>query len=160
MTNKRGNVWLAAAGIVTDEMGRWLVVKKKYGGLKGKWSLPAGFVDGYETVDQAIVREVYEETGIRAVMQGVVGIRSGVIKGQVSDNMIIFKLKASNSEIRVQENELFEAAFISHEELQSSSDSSLLLTSLTEHNLLSKLNLIDKLDPGEQFQYSAYHLFL
>ncbi|MTH53848.1 NUDIX domain-containing protein [Bacillus mangrovi] len=160
MTSKRGNVWLAAAGIVTDETGRWLVVKKKYGGLKGKWSLPAGFVEGSETADQAVIREVYEETGIRAKVEGVIGLRSGVIKGQVSDNMIIFKLNAVSREIRIQEEEIFEAAFLPYEQLKNDKDSSLLLTALTEQNSQSKLLLNDQLDPGEQFEYSAYNLFL
>ncbi|AZB44267.1 NUDIX hydrolase [Bacillus sp. FJAT-42376] len=160
MTSKRGNVWLAAAGIVTDESNRWLVVKKKYGGLKGKWSLPAGFVDGNETVDQAVIREIYEETGIKAVLNGIVGVRSGVIKGQVSDNMLIFKLKAASSVIRIQEEELFEAAFIPYEQLKADPDSSLLITALGDKDMDPKLTLYDQLDPGEQFNYSAYNLFL
>ena len=56
--NKRGNVWLAAAGLVVNSEGQWLVVRKTYGGLKGKWSIPAGFVDGNETADDAAIREV------------------------------------------------------------------------------------------------------
>ncbi|KZZ83425.1 MULTISPECIES: NUDIX hydrolase [Bacillaceae] len=160
MTSKRGNVWLAAAGIVTDESNRWLVVKKKYGGLMGKWSLPAGFVDGNETIDQAVIREIYEETGVKAVIDGIVGVRSGVIKGQVSDNMIIFKLRAASNVIRIQEDELFEAAFIPYEQLKTDPDASLLITALAEKDIHPKLELFDQLDPGEQFQYSAYNLFL
>ncbi len=43
MASKRGNVWLGAAGLVVNSKGQWLVVKKRHGGLHGKWSLPAGF---------------------------------------------------------------------------------------------------------------------
>ena len=90
MTKKdRGNVWLAAAGLLIDENGRLLVVKKNYGGLKGKWSIPAGFVDAGETVDEAAVREVYEETGIFGEVSTILGIRSGVIKETISDNMVV-----------------------------------------------------------------------
>ena len=85
---KRGNVWLAAAGLLIDEQGRWLVVKKKYGGLKGMWSLPAGFVDGGETLEQAAQREVKEETGLDTQTAGIIGISTGVIKDKISDNMI------------------------------------------------------------------------
>ncbi len=32
MDNKRGNVWIAAAGLVINENGEWLVVKKNTAG--------------------------------------------------------------------------------------------------------------------------------
>lgn len=38
--------------------------------VKGKWSLPAGFVNEGETVDEAVKREVLEETGIVAHVKG------------------------------------------------------------------------------------------
>ena len=60
----RGNVWLGVAGVVVNHLGEWLVVMKRYGGLHAKWSFPAGFVSRDETIDQAILREVKEETGV------------------------------------------------------------------------------------------------
>lgn len=94
MKKKRGHVWLAAAGIVLNDAGEWLVVKKKYGGLQGQWSLPAGFVQRGETADEAVIREVEEETGIQAEVIGLIGLRTGVIDDEISDNMMIFLLKA------------------------------------------------------------------
>ena len=38
--------------------------------IKRKWSLPAGFVNEGETVDEAVKREVLEETGIVAHVKG------------------------------------------------------------------------------------------
>lgn len=73
--HKRGKVWLAVSGLVISPEGNWLVVKKKYGGLKGKWSLPAGFVEPGETADEAAVREVEEETGIKCTVKGMLGSR-------------------------------------------------------------------------------------
>ena len=48
----------------SEPSGEWLVVMKRYGGLHAKWSFPAGFVSRDETIDQAILREVKEETGV------------------------------------------------------------------------------------------------
>lgn len=90
---KRGKVWLAVGGLVKSSQGHWLVVKKRYGGLKGKWSLPAGFVDEGETADEAVVREVKEETGIDCVVKGLIGLRTGVISEEISDNMLVFLLE-------------------------------------------------------------------
>lgn len=157
---KRGNVWMAVAGLVTDPEGNWLVVKKRYGGLKGKWSLPAGFVNHDETIDQAIIREIKEETGVFAEVEGVIGIRSGVIKDKISDNMIIFKLKSFMSEVTAQEKELFEAAFIHPEKLKEDPDSSLLLHSFLKKEIQPVLKTYNEFDPGDQFGYTSYHLFL
>ena len=38
------------------------------------WSLPGGFVDPEETVAQAAVREVAEETGVKAELTRMVGV--------------------------------------------------------------------------------------
>ena len=63
---KRGKVWLAVSGLVATKDGRWLFVKKKYSGLKGKWSLPAGFVNEGETVDEAVKRSVRRDRHCRS----------------------------------------------------------------------------------------------
>ncbi|MFY0544748.1 NUDIX domain-containing protein [Brevibacillus sp. H7] len=108
---RKEKVWLGACGIVLrgDEA---LVVKKTYSGLKGKWSFPAGFVQPGETVDEAAVREVLEETGITASVRQVAAIRSGVIRGEISDNMVVFLMDYVSGEPRPQEGEIAEAVFL------------------------------------------------
>ncbi|MFD1737770.1 NUDIX domain-containing protein [Bacillus salitolerans] len=158
--NKRGNVWLAVAGLVTNTNGDWLVVKKRYGGLKGKWSIPAGFVHPGETLDEAVKREVQEETGIAGNITGILGIRSGVLNDEISDNMVIFSLRAEGDiRIKVQLDELFEAMFMSPEKLKEDPNTSVLLHYYMEmqENQLTKMN--DKINPGDHFGYTSYKLF-
>jgi ADP-ribose pyrophosphatase YjhB (NUDIX family) len=150
---------LAVAGVVESPDGKWLVVKKKYGGLKGKWSFPAGFVEPNETLDEAIIREVQEETGIQCQVKGIIGIRSGVIKGEISDNMVIFALKPLNDEIVIQENELYEAKFLHQFELEKDEDSSLLIRTFIQMGKAEIKKMHDDLDPGEHFGYTSYKLF-
>jgi 8-oxo-dGTP diphosphatase len=159
MGEKQDKIWLAVAGIVVNSAGEWLVVKKKYGGLKGQWSLPAGFVKSGETLDEAVIREVKEETGINAEVLGVVGVRTGVIHNEISDNMIIFWLRALSEKIIVQTDELFKAAFLSKEMLKESRDSSALLTHLAQLELSLKLSPNHSINPGNHFGYSRYHLY-
>lgn len=50
----------AAGGLVSNEAGNWLLIKRL-----GKWDLPKGKIDGDETPDEAALREVEEECGIK-----------------------------------------------------------------------------------------------
>lgn len=50
---------LAAGGLVVDELGRLLAIKRL-----GKWDLPKGKVEKGEAVDIGAVREVQEECGL------------------------------------------------------------------------------------------------
>ncbi|MFZ3590641.1 NUDIX domain-containing protein [Bacillus sp. DJP31] len=156
----RGNVWLAVAGLVIAPSGEWLVVKKKYGGLKGKWSIPAGFVEANETIDEAVLREVHEETGIHGKIQGILGVRSGVIKNEISDNMIIFSLKMERDQsIIVQQTELYEARFMHPEDIKINPDASVLLQFYMEMQEKQLTSMNDSINPGNQFGYSSYKLF-
>jgi 8-oxo-dGTP diphosphatase len=44
-----------------------LLIQRKSDPYKGKWALPGGFVDVDETVKEAAVRELKEETGVEGI---------------------------------------------------------------------------------------------
>lgn len=159
--NKRGNVWLGAAGLVVNAKGEWLVVKKRYGGLHGSWSLPAGFVDGSETVDEAVIREVKEETDLECEVIGMIGFRSGVIRGEVSDNMAVFLLKAKDEKraVTAQLAELYEAAWIAPEILAKDKTASVMLHEMAAYVIEEGFQTIEGVNPGDVFGYSSYKLF-
>jgi 8-oxo-dGTP diphosphatase len=154
-----GKVWLAACGIVIrgDEA---LVVKKTYSGLKGKWSFPAGFVQPGETVDEAAVREVREETGVTAKVRQVAAIRSGVIRGEISDNMVVFVMDFVSGEPRPQEGEIAEAAFLPITRLTEDPLASTYLKIILPHVPNMGNYLVGReyeIDPV--FQYTTYKIF-
>ncbi|WP_456273485.1 NUDIX hydrolase [Bacillus sp. AK031] len=158
---KRGNVWLAAAGLLIDEQGRWLVVKKKYGGLKGMWSLPAGFVDEGENLEQAAQREVKEETGLDTEVAGVIGIRSGVIKDKISDNMVLFLLtqkKASQAPVPC-EDEIEEVRWMTKQELLQCNETSVMIHEMIKNDFSLLKSGLEPINPGDQFGYTSYKLF-
>lgn len=157
---KRGNVWLGASAVVVNDQGEWLVVQKQYGGLKDMWSMCAGFVEAGETADQAIVRELAEETGIIGEVIGVIGVRSGVIKETISDNMIVFLVKPMTTAITIKlpNDEIKNVKWESTAHLLSDNKCSPMIHEFIEH-LSSPLPLRSTTSPGPQFNYSTYHLF-
>ena len=62
-----------AGAIIRDEAGRILLQQR---GDTGDWSLPAGAMEIGERVDQTIIREVREETGLEVKPTRLVGIYS------------------------------------------------------------------------------------
>lgn len=163
MKKDRGKVWLGVCGIVENEKGEWLVVKKTYSGLKGRWSLPAGFVQEGETIDGAAVREVKEETGIDCYVKGLVGFRTGVIRDEISDNMAILycgQVQASQP-IIVQEREILEAHWISPKQLAVDEFSNIMLKEVARNDVEKNMvDFVGDIIPEEIFGYTQYNLFI
>ena len=53
-----------------------LLIKRKNEPFKNKWALPGGFVEYGETVENAVKREVFEETGLITDILELIGIYS------------------------------------------------------------------------------------
>lgn len=65
-----------------------LIVKRGVEPGKGKWSVPGGAVELGETVEDAVVRETFEESGLKIEPQRLVGYNDYV--GRDSDDGIRF----------------------------------------------------------------------
>ncbi|RWY89832.1 NUDIX domain-containing protein [Rhizobium leguminosarum] len=64
----------SVAAVISDSEGRLLLQQKASG--EG-WSLPAGAIELGETPEQAIAREVLEETGLQVVTTEVLAVFGG-----------------------------------------------------------------------------------
>jgi ADP-ribose pyrophosphatase YjhB (NUDIX family) len=76
-----------------------LLVKMAYGPAKGQYMLPGGILDPGELLDEAVVREVKEETGVEARVLGICGVRSRV-DGLDNDTYVLFLLEPVSGEPR------------------------------------------------------------
>jgi len=62
---------LGVGGAVVRD-GRLLLVHHTYGSKK--WQIPGGYVKPHECAHESVVREVHEETGIHAKIDGLLGV--------------------------------------------------------------------------------------
>ena len=56
---------VAVSAVVRDAGGRYLLVRRSAQPEQGRWTLPGGRVESGERMEDAVVREVLEETGLR-----------------------------------------------------------------------------------------------
>lgn len=66
---------VTADGIVLSD-GKIALIKRKNDPFKGSYALPGGFVDYGERLEDCVVREVLEETGLKTMIVNLVGVYS------------------------------------------------------------------------------------
>lgn len=67
--------------VIIDEHGRLLMVRRAGGVLTGLWSVPGGRVEPGETLREAVIREVREETALEVEVQEVVWVGQSIGPG-------------------------------------------------------------------------------
>ena len=75
---------LVGAGAVVHRRGRVLLVRRRNPPNQGKWAIPGGLVELGETVQVAATREIFEETGLRVTIEGLLDVQTDVHKDAVS----------------------------------------------------------------------------
>lgn len=74
--------------LVRDAAGRLLLIQRGHDPHRGRWTLPGGRIEPGEAPEEAVVREVIEETGLDVRVGAVVGrvlIPAGAVTYDVID---------------------------------------------------------------------------
>ena len=117
----------AVAVLVRNHDNQLLLVKRSVEPARGAWCLPGGFIEIDESIEEAVLRELEEETGLKGEIEGLVDFFSQ--KGRYYGAILIFgySVKILGGELKAgddaQEAEFFDlhalppVAFPSHQRL-------------------------------------------
>lgn len=75
--------------VVHDTAGRLLLIQRGHDPHRGRWTLPGGRVEEGETLEEAVVREIREETGLDVRVGAVVG-RVLIPRGELAFDVVDF----------------------------------------------------------------------
>ncbi|GAP15499.1 ADP-ribose pyrophosphatase [Longilinea arvoryzae] len=78
----------AAVVVLVDELV--LLDRRVNEPNRGKWSMPAGFVDAYEDPARAAERECFEETGLQVHVTGLLDVLAGREHSHGADILIVY----------------------------------------------------------------------
>jgi 8-oxo-dGTP diphosphatase len=110
---------IGVGGVVLDENKALLVHRALNSGPGADtWALPGGFVERDESIHAAVQREVLEETGIEAEVEGLIAVLNRALDDR-NDTYFIFLMRASGGDMRVDGVEVADARFFALEELES-----------------------------------------
>lgn len=108
------NNFSISTGGVCFENDEVLLVKIGYGANRGMWMLPGGLVESGETIEEAVVREIREETGLETEVMRMVCLRSGKQehKSEVKTGLyIVFEVSARSGVIKKDDHEIVDIKY-------------------------------------------------
>ena len=137
-----GQVWrVGVAGAVVHE-GRVLLVRHTYGKTEGRWALPGGYTIAGERLDESVVREIREETGLSAEVMDIIGMVT-----QYADRnngvFVVFRMRALEGQAQPDEAEVSRVEWFSLAEVAAMTDKDLWPDS--RHPALAALRNVDGL---------------
>lgn len=112
------------AGCVIKRDNKILMVQEANPNCYGKWNIPAGHADETEQLTETAIREVYEETGCKVKLTGVLPIVKVDINGK-SHFHVKFMADLIEENIKFDKKEILDVKWIDIEELKNMSDKEL-----------------------------------
>jgi len=107
---------IGVGGVVIHDK-KVLLVRRVLGEDTGEWAIPGGFVEKKEKIEDAIVREVEEETKIKVKVMGLIAVRNRLYKDENSV-YFIFLLKSTTKKLEVEKSEIDKAKFFTLTEIK------------------------------------------
>lgn len=108
-------------GGVIQKNGKFLLVQEAQVKCRGKWNIPAGHLDPNENIFDGAKREVFEETGCKVELTGILQIGNKVLENDIWMS-VIFSTNLLEENIVYDKSEILDAKWFSYEELLNMKD--------------------------------------
>ena len=103
-------------GGVIEKNGKYLLVQEGKETCKGKWNLPAGHLEVNESLFDGAKREIFEETGCTAKINGILEIINQNLEN-VDLLLFIFDAELVKENIQSDGEEISDIGWFSYEEI-------------------------------------------
>lgn len=108
---------IPAVGVIVQKDDGILLVKRKYKPKVGYWTLPAGFVEYSESIEQALIREVKEETNLDVEIGDLFDVCSAFDDIRCHVVLVIYLAKSVRGELKPGDDASDVAYFPLHDQL-------------------------------------------
>ena len=108
---------IGVGGAVVHD-GRLLMVRRASRRGHGNWQLPGGYIEPDETIEEAVVREVFEEAGVTAEVDGVLAVRNRYDPDLGNGVYVVLLLHPTSSRPKPDGREVDRAEYLSLEEIR------------------------------------------
>ena len=112
------------SGCVIIRDNKILMVKEAKKKCYGQWNYPAGHVDEFEKITDAAIREVFEETGCKVKLKGVLPIVSLDLEKE-THILVRFMADILEENIKFDKDEILEVKWIDIEEIKNMTEKEL-----------------------------------
>lgn len=111
---------IVISGCLIVRDNKVLMVKEAKKKCYGQWNIPAGHIDEPEKITDAAIREIYEETGCKVKLTGVLPMLT-VIKENEQKLMVRFTADIIEENIKFDTEEILDVKWIDIEEIKNMS---------------------------------------
>ena len=108
-----GEFSLGVGGVLWHN-NKVLLVQRENNPGKGMWTIPGGYVDHEESIGEAIIREIQEETGIKAKPLSIIALRDR--PAEKHNTYIIFLMQFLGGNLQAQPEEVTDLGFFTLKE--------------------------------------------
>lgn len=114
------NIRVVTGGIL-EKNGKFLLVEENKKKCRGKWNVPAGGLVENESLIEGAKREIYEETGCKVEITGILEIINMILEG-INVVCFLFDTKIIEKNIKADGEEISSVKWFTYEEIMNMKD--------------------------------------